>query len=58
MLISFEGFTNPFNDEYITLSPITQFVLTITWIFGVTTVINPKKLAPESPINTFAGYLL
>ena len=20
--------------------------------------INPKKLAPESPINTFAGYLL
>ncbi len=38
--ISFEGFTNPFTDEYITLSPIVQFVLTITWIFGVTTVIN------------------
>ena len=38
--ISFEGFKNPFTDEYITLSPIVQFVLTITWIFGVTTVIN------------------
>ena len=38
--ISFEGFTNPFTDEYITLAPIVQFVLTITWIFGVTTVIN------------------
>ena len=37
---SFEGFKNPFTDEYITLSPIVQFVLTITWIFGVTTVIN------------------
>lgn len=38
--ISFEGFKNPFTDDYITLSPIVQFVLTITWIFGVTTVIN------------------
>ncbi|WP_300855590.1 MraY family glycosyltransferase, partial [uncultured Clostridium sp.] len=38
--ISFEGFTNPFTHEYITLAPIVQFVLTITWIFGVTTVIN------------------
>lgn len=38
--ISFEGFKNPFTDEYITLSPIVQFLLTITWIFGVTTVIN------------------
>ncbi|WP_195988823.1 MraY family glycosyltransferase [Clostridium sp. D53t1_180928_C8] len=38
--IAFEGFTNPFTDKYITLSPIVQFVLTITWIFGVTTVIN------------------
>ncbi|WP_133016493.1 MraY family glycosyltransferase [Clostridium cuniculi] len=38
--ISFQGFKNPFTDEYITLSPIVQFVLTITWIFGVTTVIN------------------
>ena len=38
--ISFEGFTNPFSREYITLAPIIQFLLTITWIFGVTTVIN------------------
>ena len=38
--ISFEGFTNPFSGEYITLAPIIQFLLTITWIFGVTTVIN------------------
>lgn len=38
--ITFEGFTNPITNEYITLSPIVQFVLTITWIFGVTTVIN------------------
>ncbi len=38
--VSFEGFKNPFTDEYIRLSPIVQFVLTITWIFGVTTVIN------------------
>lgn len=38
--ISFEGFTNPFTHEYITLAPIVQFILTITWIFGVTTVIN------------------
>lgn len=38
--VAFEGFTNPFTDKYITLSPVVQFVLTITWIFGVTTVIN------------------
>ena len=38
--IAFEGFTNPFTDKYITLAPMVQFVLTITWIFGVTTVIN------------------
>lgn len=38
--ISFEGFKNPFTDQYINLSPIVQFLLTITWIFGVTTVIN------------------
>lgn len=38
--VSFKGFTNPFTDEYIILLPIVQFVLTITWIFGVTTVIN------------------
>lgn len=38
--IAFRGFTNPFTGEYITLNPIIQFLLTITWIFGVTTVIN------------------
>lgn len=38
--VAFEGFTNPFTYKYITLSPVVQFVLTITWIFGVTTVIN------------------
>ena len=38
--VAFEGFKNPFTDQYISLSPIVQFVLTITWIFGVTTVIN------------------
>lgn len=38
--ISFRGFTNPFTDIYITLPPLLQFLLTITWIFGVTTVIN------------------
>ncbi|CDG02347.1 Putative Undecaprenyl-phosphate N-acetylglucosaminyl 1-phosphate transferase [Clostridium chauvoei JF4335] len=38
--IAFVGFTNPITGEYITLNPIIQFILTITWIFGVTTVIN------------------
>lgn len=38
--ISFRGFTNPFTDVYVTLPPLLQFFLTITWIFGVTTVIN------------------
>lgn len=38
--IVFEGFTNPFTREFIVLTPILQFLLTITWIFGVTTVIN------------------
>ncbi|OOM07278.1 MraY family glycosyltransferase [Clostridium saccharobutylicum] len=38
--IRFVGFTNPFTSEFITLSLTIQFVLTITWIFGVTTVIN------------------
>lgn len=38
--IAFRGFANPFTGEYITLNPIIQFLLTITWIFGVTTVIN------------------
>ncbi|WP_294371957.1 MraY family glycosyltransferase [uncultured Clostridium sp.] len=38
--IFFKGFTNPFTSEFITLSTTIQFILTITWIFGVTTVIN------------------
>ncbi|MDV4150954.1 MraY family glycosyltransferase [Clostridium sp. AL.422] len=38
--IVFRGFMNPFTEEYIVLSGFLQFVLTITWIFGVTTVIN------------------
>lgn len=38
--IAFEGFTNPFTSEFIELSKTIQFILTITWIFGVTTVIN------------------
>lgn len=38
--IRFVGFTNPFTSEFITLSLTIQFILTITWIFGVTTVIN------------------
>ncbi|NME82733.1 MraY family glycosyltransferase [Clostridium sp. SM-530-WT-3G] len=38
--IAFVGFTNPFTSQYIELSKTIQFILTITWIFGVTTVIN------------------
>lgn len=38
--ISFTGFTNPLTGMYVELSNTIQFVLTITWIFGVTTVIN------------------
>ncbi|MBW6409139.1 MraY family glycosyltransferase [Clostridium weizhouense] len=38
--IAFRGFTNPFTGEFVWLSTTIQFVLTITWIFGVTTVIN------------------
>ena len=38
--IVFRGFTNPFTGEYLLLSKAIQFILTITWIFGVTTVIN------------------
>lgn len=38
--IFFRGFTNPFNGYYIELNSMVQFILTITWIFGVTTVIN------------------
>lgn len=38
--IVFIGFTNPFTGIYTELSMMLQFTLTITWIFGVTTVIN------------------
>lgn len=38
--ISFTGFTNPFTNQYVILPYWLQFVLTITWIIGVTTVIN------------------
>lgn len=38
--IFFHGFTNPFSGQIITLPIQIQFILTITWIFGVTTVIN------------------
>lgn len=36
----FYGFTNPINQEFIILPLYMQFLLSITWIFGVTTVIN------------------
>ncbi len=38
--VSFKGFTNPFTGQYVVLSTFLQFVLSITWMFGVTTVIN------------------
>ena len=38
--IVFRGFANPFTGDFIELSRTIQFLLTITWIFGVTTVIN------------------
>jgi len=38
--IVFTGFSNPFTHQYIVLPVWIQFVLTVTWIFGVTTVIN------------------
>lgn len=38
--IAFTGFNNPFLHEYIMLPQWLQFILTILWIFGVTTVIN------------------
>lgn len=37
---AFTGFYNPFSGEYFTLPVVLQFLLTILWIFGVTTVIN------------------
>lgn len=38
--VVFYGFTNPFTNTFIMIPVILQFILTITWIFGVTTVIN------------------
>lgn len=38
--IVFAGFTNPLNNSYVLLPEWLQFVLTLLWIFGVTTVIN------------------
>ncbi|WP_110945344.1 MraY family glycosyltransferase [Paenibacillus phocaensis] len=38
--ITFSGFVNPFSGDYVLLPEWLQFVLTILWIFGVTTVIN------------------
>ncbi|SFF48049.1 UDP-N-acetylmuramyl pentapeptide phosphotransferase/UDP-N-acetylglucosamine-1-phosphate transferase [Paenibacillus algorifonticola] len=38
--VSFEGFYNPLSGEFVNLPYALQFVLTILWIFGVTTVIN------------------
>ena len=36
----FKGFTNPITGNFTELNQTIQFGLTITWIFGVTTVIN------------------
>lgn len=38
--IVFKGFYNPLTEDYVVLPVILQFILTILWIFGVTTVIN------------------
>jgi len=38
--VVFYGFTNPLSNEYILLPVALQFILTVTWVFGVTTVIN------------------
>ncbi len=38
--IRFSGFSNPFTDTYVVLPEWLQLVLTLLWIFGVTTVIN------------------
>lgn len=38
--ISFQGFTNPLTQRYVLLPVGLQLILTILWIFGVTTVIN------------------
>lgn len=38
--IVFRGISNPFTGEFVQFSGWVQYILTITWIFGVTTVIN------------------
>lgn len=38
--IVFKGFTNPMNDEFILFLPFFQYIFTVTWIFGLMTVIN------------------
>jgi UDP-N-acetylmuramyl pentapeptide phosphotransferase/UDP-N-acetylglucosamine-1-phosphate transferase len=38
--VRFSGFTNVFNGEYILLPAWLQFTLTISWLLGVTTVMN------------------
>lgn len=38
--IVFRGINNPFTGEFVQFSIWVQYILTITWIFGVTTVIN------------------
>ncbi|OPX42234.1 putative undecaprenyl-phosphate N-acetylglucosaminyl 1-phosphate transferase [Ruminiclostridium hungatei] len=38
--IKFAGITNPFNDAYIMFPLWFQYVLSVLWLFGVTTVIN------------------
>lgn len=38
--IRFEGFVNPITDQFVSLPAVLQFILTVVWVFGVTTVIN------------------
>lgn len=38
--IVFLGFTNPITGAFVEIHAVLQFILTVTWIFGVTTVIN------------------
>jgi len=38
--VRFTGFNNPFSGQYVELPVWLQFILTVTWIFGVTTVLN------------------
>lgn len=38
--ILFRGFTNPFDGSFVELHEWIQFLLTVLWLFGVTTVIN------------------